>query len=267
MVVCAPSLLNAQSCSSGFSMRDLKALADAQKKDHSTAVVPLHPATAQIAARVATTFACQQLINYYADKLGVPNAIVKGTQRVISNALVVEFGNKIHQGDEAVCGALRYEVPIGLPGHDATRTLAAWMNWAISPVRKDFATSAQNAAHQSLSKDIRNDFLNMESLVATEIEALAQPYFPDGRNLPTPKFGDLTAIAHNFQLQITGSYKKTIEQQKWSRLDEENFSSVSICSAVLPTATGPNEKFFEKYPAAFTGYKQIKTMIEGALQQ
>lgn len=264
-VVCAPSAGNPQNCPSGISMREVKALADSAPQDGAATATSLHPAIARLAANVAKTYACKGMINYYAAKLGLPDDIVEGSPKKIHDALVVEFRNKQH-GDENICGTIRYEVPLGLPGHDAETNIGSWLNRAIRPFKKGVATANENTAYKALSEDMRNHHVKMEGQISTEISNLIAPYVPSGRDLPLPRNDYLVSIVRSFQQQIGASFKALVEKQKWNIAEVERFVGVSECSIVLPTATGPDEKRLETYPSAFASYKRLKSFLDDALK-
>ena len=114
-VFVAPATM-VQSCSNGLSMREVKVLADS-----TGSVATLNPAIAKFAGQVAKIHACQEAVNYYAMQ---PDNIVESHQRDASDALIINFSNKANSGQN-ICGAIRYNKPVGLQGGDAAEIFTA----------------------------------------------------------------------------------------------------------------------------------------------
>ena len=233
----------------------------AKLADGESLTVPTPPRIKDLAYSTVRTYACQQFINYYAEKLGVPDSIVRGVQIIDNESLKVVFKNKIH---DDVCGTIRYKVPL-----------------------RSFANSDADATRSlEYAKENRDDYLNAEGQIATEVEAMAQPFLPDGRNLPKPATTDLDGIINNFQKQvsdrvngsnararaamkdITDKIQSAANSQGWTSagnyfLDITKAESQLINGALnIPEASGPNLEVLKKYPSANTNYEEFISHIK-----
>lgn len=261
-----PSAVTAQTCAHGLSMQDLRALNDANRGDSSDAGATLHPAIARLAADVAKAYACKGAINYYANHLGLPGDFVEALSQETPTALVIQFRNKAHQ-DESVCGTLRYEAPLGLPGHDAGTRLGDWLNWASRPFRPTVASAAENAAYTNLVKRVHDRFIIAKGQIATTISSMIQPYLPSGKSLPRPRDEYFRSSVSALQRDLIGEFVELVERHKWSTSEIDHFVQAGACTAILPTATSPDERLLARYPSAFADYTRFKADFDAGWKQ
>lgn len=257
LAIIVPSTADAQGCPNIFAMQDLEKLAHAKRKA-TAEVEALHPAIAVLAANVAKSYACKGLINFYATNLGLPDDLIGVDRRPTHDALVLEFRNKAHP-KESVCGSLRYQVPRGLPGHDAETLGAHWLNWAMGPFRSGIATTTENSAFKEVVKSIHDAFIATEGQIATGISGMIRPYLPSGKDLPRPRVEYIRSSVRGFQTDIASRFTDVAQTSKWRPDELARFVSVSACASLLPVATGPDERLLAQYPSAFADYMRFKT--------
>lgn len=70
---------------------------------------PNAPRIKSLAMNTVKSYACKAFINYYAEKLGLPNDVVSSQTQTIDNTNKLVFGNKVYN---SVCGYVRYKVPL-----------------------------------------------------------------------------------------------------------------------------------------------------------
>lgn len=251
-------------------MQDVKALADTKPNDKALTSAPLHPAIAQLVLRVAKIYACQGMINYYAARVGLSNDIVDEPpeQKAHDDIFVRRFTNTFYNKfGKDVCGSIRFEVPLGLPGYDAKTRLGSWMNRVARPFNGNGASAVQDAAYRAFAKDTLDLFIGTETLIHSMVDNIIQRYLPHGVYLPAPSAENLIETTFEFQRKLATNLKELSQQKKWSQAEVESFVGVAQCAAILPTATGPDEEIFANYRSAFADYTRFKTLLDEAIAQ
>ncbi len=264
----SPTLAPAQRCASGFSMRDLKTLADTRSTNASASDVPLHPAVTQLATTIVKIFACQGMVNYYAEQMGLPDDIVreKPYEKLREGVYEMHFTNKAHAPlGKDVCGSIRFEVPLGLPGHDAKTNFESWWNRATRALKLAGASDAENDAYKAISKNTFEVIIQSTSDLYDQSDNLSSRFLPDGQDLPNPSTENLVRLVWVMQDRLSAQFTAVIQRNAWDEAKVAHFIEVARCHAILPVAKGPDEQVLAQYKPAFEGYVRFKTFLDGSM--
>lgn len=263
-LMCSPSHVWSEGCSDGFAIRDLSALAKLSHNGaahlNSSVSLPI----AELMKSAAKSMACQEFINFYASALKLPSNIVKRSNVAVRNGVVVEFSNSIHP---KLCGTIFYENHLRLPSNqDATGSAGTSKEVAagsqiIAPSPK------QTNGYIKIARMVIDSFVEADGRLSTEMSNVVQPYLPSGRGYPAPQMKYLSEIALSFQAEIVGNFERILREEGFDNAEADVFSATSGCAAVLPTASGPDEKLFANYPSAYSDYKKFASQIDAAMGQ
>lgn len=268
IVMCLPAAAVAQSCASSFSMRDLKTLTDGRPNNTGASVPPLHPAVARLGTTIVKIFACQGLVNHYAAQIGLPNDIVqeKPYERIRDNSFEMHFTNKVHGSlGKDVCGSIRFEVPLGLPGHDATTNFESWWNRASRLFSLPRASDAENDAYKAISKGAFETTINSLTGLYTRADNLIHRFLPEGAELPMLSTEILIANLRATQDRIGDQFNAVVRKNSWDEAKVAHFIEVAGCHALLPVAHGPDEETLATYTSAFNDYIRFKTFLDRSM--
>ena len=215
-----------QTCPNVYSVRDLTVQPEVPP---GSASVPFHPVFARLVANTSKSFACQGMINYYASRMGLSADIVEEKNERRENVNEIDFGNKSHR---TVCGTIRFEVPLGLPGYDAKTNFGSWANSIDRLLSSRGATEVENKYYLSLSNYAFEEFIRTLSDIGDQAYNMVQRFLPHGVYLPAPSAENLERIASLFQARIIARFQELAGQQKWAEVKMAHFSDVTQCVSI-----------------------------------
>lgn len=222
---------------------------------------PNAPRIKSLAMNTVKSYACKAFINYYAEKLGLPNDVVSSQTQTIDNTNKLVFGNKVYN---SVCGYVRYKVPLQ----------------TYSNTKDDARISRE------LSKSNYDAYVDISPELGIEAKSMAQYYLPDGRDMPKPSSENVEALIKQYQKKVTdnietgNNYAKAamdkITEQIQAAADTEGWTSAGTWflaitraqgqlingAANIPEASGPEENSFKNYGAAYDAYKRFVADLE-----
>lgn len=269
VINCAPSLALSQSCPGNLTISDLRALAAASSKAEAGSGTPLHAAIKAFASNVVKSYACKQVINDYAQATGLPNDIVTTGSlegmRPTGNVSELNFSSEVYKN---VCGAIRWEVPLGLPGYDAKTNFEDWKNRAARRLHGGHPNEVENAVYKTV---VNHAFdLSIPLLPEFRVEGMSMiAYYPRSRSgspASSPSRDNVIALAAQYQSKLADSFRAVVQQQKWGDAELEHFAEATGCAEVLPVATGPDEAALMNYGVVFERYTEFKVMLDGPLK-
>lgn len=161
----APAASKAQTCPSGFSVQDLKMLADDMTKADAASGVPLHPAISGLASRTIKNYGCQSIMNYYTAKTGMRDDLVSTKTITDRTSAVLSFSSNMHPN---ICGSITYATPRGLVQTDSV----VGSNGAVG---RD-----ENAAYIFIADQANIEFMDASNQLGILAQNLAGAFLPEG---------------------------------------------------------------------------------------
>ena len=208
-----------QDCPSKFSLDGLLTKQQTRMEDAKPSI---DPALKNLFSSAIKSFACQAFINYYAERSGVVNALVRTEVVQRDNITEMTFSSKSYP---KICGAVRYEVPLDIGSYGTKTRFGGWLRWGRrtfneqvrAPLGGQAAepTNIESEAYRALIKATFNDFAMTIPDVMDEANDISSSYLPEGRPSQPPTAENLIKITQGYQDRMFEGYGKITAQNAW----------------------------------------------------